>query len=104
MPWVTHANVAGVVQVSQAQFDLIYSALGWTVTTAPSGAEQSLVEREVVFSDTAPIGRDIDTLWWDTSVDVMKRWDVNTLTWKSNSGGSSGVIAVDNGNGTVTIS
>lgn len=101
---MTHANVAGVVQVSQAQFDLIYSGLGWTVTSAPSGSDESLIEREVVFSATAPIGRDVDTLWWDTTVDVMKRWDVNTLTWKSNSSGSGGLTAVDNGDGTVTLS
>jgi hypothetical protein len=103
MPWVTHPNVAGVVQVSQAQFDLIYSGLGWTVTTAPSGSQQSLIERDVVFSDTAPIGRDVDTLWWDLTVDVLKRWDVNTSTWESG-GGGSGLTAVDNGDGTVTLS
>jgi hypothetical protein len=36
--WIQHLGlVGGPVEVSQEQFDDIYQALGWTVTTAPTG-------------------------------------------------------------------
>lgn len=35
MPWMAHADLAGVQLVTQEQFDLLYAPLGWFTTTPP---------------------------------------------------------------------